>query len=183
MSRTFFSLHRKRGSGPRSSSPTRQKQSSLVSRPARVHGRFHLTGSASWQRPRRAIPEIYKQYGCTVATMVLSETRGLMLFRVIRGGIGLTQRLGAIAPCAYSAYRYSPSTPNVARTDSPTARSSSPEDGTGLSTEDVQATCGFIFSASKLSPFFHSVRMTAAILRASVSRAMVGFMPLASRAW
>src|SRR5271169_150461 len=27
--------------------------------------------------------------------MVLSEARGLVLFRVIRGGIGLTQRLGA----------------------------------------------------------------------------------------
>jgi hypothetical protein len=31
--------------------------------------------------------------GCTVSTMVLSATRGLVLFRVIREGIGLTQRL------------------------------------------------------------------------------------------
>ena len=33
--------------------------------------------------------------GCTVSTMVLSATRGLVLFRVIREGIGLTQRLSA----------------------------------------------------------------------------------------
>ena len=30
-----------------------------------------------------------------VSTMGLSEARGLVLFRVIRGGIGVTQRLGA----------------------------------------------------------------------------------------
>ena len=33
--------------------------------------------------------------GRTVSTMVLSEARGLVLFRVVRGGIGFTQRLGA----------------------------------------------------------------------------------------
>ncbi len=82
-----------------------------------------------------------------------------------------------------SAYRlstYSPSTPNVAGTDSPAASNSSPEDGKRLSTEDVQATCGFSFSASKPSPFFHSASAMAAILRASVSRARLGFMPLAT---
>ena len=36
-----------------------------------------------------------KPCGCTVSTMGLSEARGLVLFRVIRGGIGVTQRLGA----------------------------------------------------------------------------------------
>jgi hypothetical protein len=36
-----------------------------------------------------------KRCGCTVSTMVLSEARGLVLFRVVRGGIGFTQRLGA----------------------------------------------------------------------------------------
>src|SRR5512135_891015 len=125
-------------------------------------------------------PETHKRYGCSVATMVLSETRGLVLFRVIRGGIGLTQRLGVVAPSAYRTSAYSPSTPNVARVSSPTASNSSPEDGKGLSSEDVQATCGFSFSASKVSPFFHSARAMAAILRVSVSRARLGFMPLAS---
>src|SRR5579864_6389878 len=109
--------------------------------------------------------------------MVLSETRGLVLFRVIRGGIGLTQRLSCqVAPSAYRISGYSPSTPNVARTDSPTASNSSPEDGKGLSTEDVQATCGFSFSASNCSPFFHNESAMAAILRASVSRAKLGFI-------
>ena len=36
-----------------------------------------------------------KRSGCTVSTMVLSEAHGLRLFRVIREGIGLSQRLGA----------------------------------------------------------------------------------------
>ena len=36
-----------------------------------------------------------KRCGCTVSTRVLSEARGLVLFRVVRGGIGFTQRRGA----------------------------------------------------------------------------------------
>src|SRR5215468_4391335 len=35
----------------------------------------------------------------TMSTMVLSETRGQWLFWVIRGGIGLTRRLGAKGTC------------------------------------------------------------------------------------
>src|ERR1700704_4175715 len=38
--------------------------------------------------------------GCTVSTMVLSATRGLVLFRGIREGIGFTQRLTATGHCA-----------------------------------------------------------------------------------
>jgi hypothetical protein len=53
----------------------------------------------------------------------------------------------------------------------------------GLVTGNAQAACGFSFSASKLSPFFHRVSVIAAILRARVSRAIIGFMPLASSAW
>ena len=49
-----------------------------------------------------------------------------------------------------------------------------------LSCRDAQAACCFSFSASKLSPFFQSVSVIAAIFRASVRRAMAGFMPLAS---
>ncbi len=49
-----------------------------------------------------------------------------------------------------------------------------------LFTRDAQAACDFSFSASKFSPFFHSVSVIAAILRASVRRAIVGLMPLAS---
>src|SRR5438132_14999 len=53
----------------------------------------------------------------------------------------------------------------------------------GLFTRDAQAACDFSFSASKFSPFFQSVSVIAASLRASVRRAMVGLMPLASAAW
>jgi integral membrane sensor domain MASE1 len=47
---------------------------------------------------------------------------------------------------------------------------------------DAQATCVFSCSASKRSPLFQSVKVMAAILRASVRRAISGFMPLASKA-
>ena len=53
----------------------------------------------------------------------------------------------------------------------------------GLFTGDAQAACDFSFSTSKFSPFFHSVSVIAAILRASVRRAIVGLMPLASDRW
>jgi hypothetical protein len=81
----------------------------------------------------------------------------------------------------YRPLSYSPSNPSVSRTDWPP-----PEKITGdgrLFTRDAQAACDFSFSASKFSPFFHRVSVMAAILRASVRRAMVGLMPLASAAW
>jgi len=37
--------------------------------------------------------ETYKQNGCQVPTMVLSEAHGLSLFRVIREGLGSSKRL------------------------------------------------------------------------------------------
>ncbi len=54
---------------------------------------------------------------------------------------------------------------------------------TEVLTRDAQAACGFSFSTSKFSPFFHSVRVMAAILRASVRRTMVGLIPLATERW
>src|ERR1700730_11912604 len=36
-----------------------------------------------------------KRAGCTLSTMDLSEARGLVLVRVVRGSIGITRRLGA----------------------------------------------------------------------------------------
>ena len=47
---------------------------------------------------------------------------------------------------------------------------------------DTQAACVFSCSASKRSSFFQSVKVMAAILRASVRRAISGFIPLASKA-
>src|SRR5213593_1041925 len=52
-----------------------------------------------------------------------------------------------------------------------------------LFVRDAQAACVFRCSASKCAPFFQMIRVIAAILRASVSRAIEGLIPLASNAW
>src|SRR5215472_4037973 len=112
--------------------------------------------------------------------MVLSETRGLRLFAVIRGSIGFSRRLGARRRLVYRRFGYLPSNRSVSRTDWPP-----PEQDHWRwmgSSRDAQAACNFSFFASKSSPFFQSVSVMAAILRASVSRAMVGLIPLAIEA-
>src|SRR5262249_39855066 len=82
---------------------------------------------------------------------------------------------------AYRRLGYSPSNPSVLRTRPP------PEEDhrrwKGLFTGDAQAACNFSFSASKSSPFFQSITAMAAILRARVRRAIIGFMPFVSQAW
>jgi hypothetical protein len=45
----------------------------------------------------------------------------------------------------------------------------------------VHAACGFKYSASNGSPFFQTHKAIAAILRASVKRAMAGCVPFISR--
>src|SRR6266581_3414724 len=113
--------------------------------------------------------------------MVLSEARGLLLFRVVREGIGLTQRLSASGTVRLQAFSILTLEPERLKNQLTTTRKRSPE-MEGLFTRDAQAACGFSFSASKLSPFFHRVSVMAAILRASVRRAIVGFRPFASNA-
>ena len=49
-------------------------------------------------------------------------------------------------------------------------------------TGEAQAACRGKFCGSKLTPFFHIVKLIAAILRASVRRAIVGRIPLSTRA-
>src|SRR5438132_14405467 len=49
---------------------------------------------------RRSVSETGKPGGCTVSTMDLSEAPGLVLFRVVREGIGISQRLSATGTCA-----------------------------------------------------------------------------------
>jgi hypothetical protein len=49
-------------------------------------------------------------------------------------------------------------------------------------TGDAQAACRRNCLGSKLTPFFHMVKVIAAIFRARLSRAMVGRIPLATRA-
>jgi hypothetical protein len=51
----------------------------------------------------------------------------------------------------------------------------------GLSARGAQAAC-FKCLASKLTPFFQTIRVITAIFRAKVRRAIVGRLPLASKA-
>jgi hypothetical protein len=110
--------------------------------------------------------------------MVLSETRGLQLSSVIRGGIGLRRRLRcAKAHLAYHPNGYSPSNRASQEPDWPTLwmiRSREPE--------TAQAACCFKCLASKLTPFFQMISVIAAIFLATVRRAIVGFIPLARKA-
>jgi hypothetical protein len=65
--------------------------------------------------------------GCTVSTMVLSATGGLVLFRVIREGIGLTQRLSATGTVRLQAIRMLTLEPERLQNQLATTRQRSPE--------------------------------------------------------
>jgi hypothetical protein len=56
---------------------------------------FSLSGFHRVVATKPIRSETDKQTGCQVPTMVLSEARGLSLFRVIREGLGSAVRLGA----------------------------------------------------------------------------------------
>src|SRR5258707_14948931 len=113
--------------------------------------------------------------------MDLSEARGLVLFRVVRGGIGISRRLGATGTVLSTGHCHTHPRTRASQEPIDHHPRRSPE-MEGLFTRDAQAACDFSFSASKFSPFFHRVSVIAAILRASVRRAMVGLMPLTSAA-
>jgi hypothetical protein len=85
---------------------------------------------------------------------------------------------GTEAHRAYQFNRYSPSNPSASGNRAPPAYET--WDGSSVA-GDAQATCSFSCSGSKRSPFFQRVNVMAAILRASVKRAISGFIPLASR--
>ena len=106
-----------------------------------------------------------------------------MLFRVVREGIGITRRLKCLdGTSRLQALRILTLEPERLKNRSTTTEKESLEMEKAL-TQDAQAACDFSFSTSKLAPFFHSVKVMAAILRASVRRTMVGLMPLASERW
>src|ERR1700674_4416777 len=54
--------------------------------------------------------------------------------------------------------------------------------GDGTDSRDTQAVCGFRYWASKQTPFFQTINVIAAILRAMVRRAISGRIPLATNA-
>jgi hypothetical protein len=115
--------------------------------------------------------------------MILSETRGLQLFWVVRGGIGLKPRLGAELQAHRAPNDLLDTLPRTRASQEPiryhgVAKTLGNRLGVLL---DDQAACAFRCSASKRPPFFQSVKVMAAILRASVRRAISGFIPLASK--
>jgi len=73
--------------------------------------------------------------------------------------------------------------PRTKRLKNPTATAKEETSGmeNGLSVRGAQAAC-FKCLASKLAPFFHTISVIAAIFRAKVRRAIVGRLPLASKA-
>src|SRR5213080_4732579 len=119
--------------------------------------------------------------GCTVSTMDLSEAPGLVLFRVVREGIGISQRLSATGTCAPTGDW--DTHPRTRSSQEPPATTRKITGDGRLLTRDAQAACDFSFVASKFSPFFHRVSVMAAILRARVRRTIVGLMPFASDLW
>src|SRR5260370_39613405 len=108
--------------------------------------------------------------------MVLSEAFRLSLFLVVRGGIGFLERLGARSTRSLTALWILTLEPERLQNQPAIARN---ESRNGLST-DAQAACCFKCSASKQTPFFQTINVMAAILRARVRRAIVGFIPLTS---
>src|SRR3984957_2947639 len=131
-------------------------------------------------RPSPSVLRPTSKTGCQVPTMVLSEARGLWLFRVIREGLESAERLGAPRHAA----------PNLSVETRSRTRASQELDGPppgefpgdGTDPRDTQAVCGFRCWASNETPFFQTIKVIAAILRASVSRAISGRMPLATSA-
>src|SRR5678816_3317322 len=96
MSRKYFSLDRKAGRCPRHPALV-VEDADLVSCPWTGFAWFHLSRCIFFSSDDAdRFLKLGKPCGCTVSTMGLSEARGLVLFRVIRGGVGVTQRLGAI---------------------------------------------------------------------------------------
>ena len=115
-----------------------------------------------------------------MATMVLSGTRGPWLFLVIREGLGSGVRLRARSTQRLTNQLRLALEPKCLENPKATARGDF-QDGAD-SIKDTQAVCGFRCWASKLTPLFHTISTIVAIFLAKVSRAISGFMPLATRA-
>jgi hypothetical protein len=113
--------------------------------------------------------------GCVLPTTVLFESQGLLLFQVMRGGIELVwvfdRGRGPISPRILTLDLSVPTTPTT-----------SGELSSCRQTVRNGYVVQFSFWGSNVSPFFQILRATAAILRASVSRAISLRMPFCSNA-
>jgi hypothetical protein len=180
MSRTFFSLRRRRGFGSRHPAPLTVEDA----RAGLCSGVFHLgscifISSDDANRVLKLASRVVVRCGNqgSICGSWPSAFSGCP-----KGHRDFTE---AKVPSHLYAYRplgCSPSNPSVSRTNRPPPEKESAAMERAL-TRDAQAACDFSFSASKFSPFFHRVNVMAASLRASVSRTMVGLMPLASDRW
>ena len=114
--------------------------------------------------------------------MVLSETRGLQLSSVIRGGIGWEWRLGTSSRPNFP-MDTRPRTERLKKNPTGHRQGRIAKGWSGLLVRNAQAACGFSCLASKCAPFFQMVRVIAAIFRAKVRRAIAGSMPFVSKPW
>jgi len=98
----------------------------------------------------------------------------------MRGGIGFTWRLGAGGTLGLGSRWILSLEPERLKKPMDTAPLFLQED-VDLVARDAQAACGFSCSPSKCAPFFQTIKMIAAILRAKVRRAIEGSIPFARR--
>ena len=112
--------------------------------------------------------------------MVLFGTRGPQLFRVVRGGLASPVRLSARSTQRLTYQLKLALDPECLKNPADHRRECTP--GIERIARHTQAVCGFKYLASKRTPFFQTVKVIAAILRASVRRAISGLMPLATSA-
>ena len=120
-----------------------------------------------------------KQNGGQVPTMILYETLGLWLFRVVREGLGSsceTNNPRHILPNFLA--ENSLSNPSVSRTGRPPPETIQ---GWADSVRNTQAVCGFRCWASKHAPNVHTINTMVAIFLAKVRRAISGWRPLVSK--
>ena len=104
-----------------------------------------------------------------------------MLFRVIREGIGFTQRLTATGTVRLQAIRMLTLEPERLKNQLATTR----KDHRRWRALPGRRSSGlrFQFVSVEVFSFFHRVSGMAAILHASVRRAIVGLIPLANDLW
>ncbi len=114
-----------------------------------------------------------------MATIVLSGTRGPWLFLVIREGLGSGVRLGARSTQRLTYQLRLALELECLENPTVTARRIP-----GMKRLDQRhSSClWFRYWASKLTPFFHTIRTIVAIFLAKVRRAISGLIPLASKA-
>ena len=132
--------------------------------------------SWKYRKPRLAGP--WRTNSTFLTTSHLDKNVELNI--LIREGLGSAVRLGARSTQRLTNQLRLALEPEYLENLTVTAREI-PCDGAD-SIKDTQAVCGFRYWASKLTPFFHTIKTMVAIFRTRVRRAISGLMPLATKA-